>query len=572
MKHLKTAVYFLVTTLLLNACQKEFSLEANGLTVPAGTWQFTDSATLYTGNLDSVYIDSNTIPNTQVLHLIGKSLSGTQTFNLELYGSSFTTGNYKASLFQSTFSYTSSGTPVYQSGQLIGEFIVTITSINGTDIAGTFSGSALTSGSGIRQLTNGKFSAVFNKTGTYGQTSVGVLGDSSGFCKPVVITGNYTQGIAMTAANTIQLQVTVTAPGTYSIATNTVNGVTFSKTGTFTTTGVQNVLLSAAGTPAANGSQSFNFSYGTSQCAFTVHFSPAAVGTLGGSGGTCAPFAIFGAYTQGIALDVTNTVQVQVTVASTGTYSISTNSVNGVSFASSGTFTTTGPQTVTLTGSGLPVNAGAQTFTVAYGGTSCTFGISFVAGVAPSGDYFPLTLNSNWTYSLAGGTAFDSVKNVVIGYMPTVGTYTYFTIASYAVPPSGAIDSSYYRKPGGDYYEYFLYSNIIPFDQPVSGEFIFLKDNVAAGTIWKSPNISGTVGGVPLTAYIQMKLLAKAVQLTLGNFNFSDVIKVQYQYFQQGSSVVLETDERWFARNVGEIYNSASGSSAQYQIGSYQVF
>ena len=506
--------------------------------------------------------------------MIGKSLSGTQSFNLELYGKSFTTGNYKASLFQSTFAYTTSGSTIYQSGQLIGEFIVTITSISGSQVAGTFSGSAMTATNVVRQLTNGRFSANFNTTGTYGATSVGVLGDSSGFCKPVIVAGNYTQGVPLTSANTIQLQVTVTAPGTYSIATNTVNGVTFSKSGTFTTTGVQNVLLSGSGTPTANGSQSFTFAYGTSQCAFTINFSNAAVGTLGGSGGSCTPFAIAGLYTQGITLNATNTVQIQVNVASTGTYSISTNSVNGVAFSSSGTFTAIGMQSVTLTGSGLPVNAGSQSFTVTFGGTSCTFGITFLPGVMASGDYFPLTLNSNWTYSLVGGTSFDSIQNVVIGYSPTVGSNTYNTIASFSVPPSGAIDSNYYRKPGGDYYEYVFYSTIIPFDQPEAGEYIFLKDNVPAGTIWTSPNISGTVGGVALTAYIQMTLLKKAVPVTIGNFNFSDVIEVQYQYFEVGSSTVLETSQRWFARNVGEIYNTATGSggTTTYNIANYQIF
>ena len=100
----------------------------------------------------------------------------------------------------------------------------------------------------------------------------GVLGDSSGNCKPVTLAGTYSPGIALTSANTVQVQVTVATAGTYSIKTNTVNGVTFSKTGTFTSTGTQNVILNGSGTPANSGDQNFTLSYGNSQCSFTINF------------------------------------------------------------------------------------------------------------------------------------------------------------------------------------------------------------------------------------------------------------------------------------------------------------
>src|SRR5664279_5924121 len=162
MKHIKIAFYYFVTIFLLNGCQKEYSLEGNGLIVPTGTWQFNDSSHLFAGNMDSAYIDSTSSLNTKVLHLIGTSLDGSQSFNLELYASSFSTGIYKASLFQATFQYTSGGTAIYQAGQLIGEFIVNITTLNSTQISGTFSGSASDASNKIKQLTNGKFTSSFS--------------------------------------------------------------------------------------------------------------------------------------------------------------------------------------------------------------------------------------------------------------------------------------------------------------------------------------------------------------------------------------------------------------------------
>ena len=289
MKHIKIAFYYFVTIFLLNACQKEYSLEGNGLIVPTGTWQFNDSTHLFAGNMDSAYIDSSSSLNTKILHLIGTSLDGTQSFNMELYANSFTAGTYKASLFQSTFQYTSGGSSIYQAGQLIGEFIVTITSFTNTQISGTFSGSAADATNKIKQLTNGKFTSTFSNKGNGSGVSSGVLGDSSGNCKPVISSGTYAQGIALDFTNTVQVQVTVATAGTYLIKTNTVNGITFSKTGTFTSAGIQTVTLAGSGTPANSGDQNFTLSYGNSLCNFKINFFAPGSGTLGEGGGNCTP-------------------------------------------------------------------------------------------------------------------------------------------------------------------------------------------------------------------------------------------------------------------------------------------
>ncbi|MDQ2752784.1 MAG: hypothetical protein M3R72_07155, partial [Bacteroidota bacterium] len=516
MKQIKIAFLFILTVIFINACQKEYSMEGNGKNVPIGAWQFSYGTTLYAGNIDSAYIQSSASLNTSILHLLGTSLDGSQNFNLELYADTIKTGTYKASSFQSTFLYTAGGGNIYQAGQLIGEFIVNVTSLTNNTISGTFSGSVLDSAGVVIQLTQGRFTSSLSQGGGSGGSTVssGVLGSSSGNCTSFVLGGNYAQGVPLISSDTVQLQVTVATAGTYKITTNAVNGVTFSKSGTFTKTGVQTVTLVGNGTPVSAGNQNFSVIYGNSQCNFGVNFTAPATGTLGGNAGSCTPFAISGSYQQGIVLNATNTVQIQVNVATAGTYNITTNTSDGVVFSNTGTFSHTGVQTVTLAGSGTPTGSGSVNFTVTFGNSSCTFSITFLPGAMPSGDYFPITLNSNWTYSLEGGTSSDSVYNAVIGYTLTTGGHVYNTIASYDVPPSDAFDSAYYRKPGGDYYQYAVYSNTLPFDQTVAGEFIFLKDNVPSGTTWTSPNITGTVSGVAVTANIKMTLLAKAVAVT----------------------------------------------------------
>lgn len=466
MKLFKIVITLFILAIFFNACKKEYSVQNFGTNAPVGSWQFLNGNSPYTGNIDSAYIDTIS-PTTKELHLDGVSTDGTQNFYLILYADSFTVGAYKASLFQNTFDLlTTTGKNIYQANQLIGEFIVNITTITKSVILGTFSGTAKDSAGTAIQLTSGKFEATFPNAVP---PSTGVLGDSSGNCKPVVLNGTYTQGITATAANTVQAQVVVAVAGTYTISTNTVNGITFSGTGTFTNPGVQNVILTASGVPVASGGQNFVLSYGNSQCGFTVNF---------------------------------------------------------------------------------------------------------LAGVTASGDYFPLTLNSNWTYNLVGVSPSQSVFQQVINYSPNFSGTNYQTIAFYNVPVGAAVDSFYYFKPGGNYDEYINYSTRFGFDQPVSGEFIFLKDNVPVNTTWQSPTISGTVLGVTVSGYVTMTLLAKAVPVTVGTFNFPDVIEVGYQYFLTGNSTAVLTQERWFAKDQGEIYNSTTKgtTTTQYQVSQYIIY
>ncbi|MEJ7672560.1 MAG: hypothetical protein WKF59_07580 [Chitinophagaceae bacterium] len=56
-----------------------------------------------------------------------------------------------------------------------------------------------------------------------------------------------------------------------------------------------------------------------------------------------------------------------------------------------------------------------------------------------------------------------------------------------------------------------------------------------------------------------MTLLAKSVAATSGSVTSNDVIKVKYEYFASIGplpAVVIFTEERWFAKGIGLIYNS----------------
>ena len=176
-----------------------------------------------------------------------------------------------------------------------------------------------------------------------------------------------------------------------------------------------------------------------------------------------------------------NTARVQVVVAAAGTYTISTNTVNGVTFSNSGTFTNTGTQDVVLTASGNSSLSGNQVFTLHYGNSQCAFTVNFLPGVTASGDYLPLTPKSNWIFGLAGGTSADDIYLKVIDYAPTLNGNGYNTITQSSSSTAPAGDSSYYRKGSGDYYQYMDLAATYQFDSPALLDLLILKDNVAQG-------------------------------------------------------------------------------------------
>ncbi|MEO7316423.1 MAG: hypothetical protein ABIW47_14635 [Ginsengibacter sp.] len=456
MKFIKTILSFFVATLLLFGCAKEYSVESNGKLLSAGNWEFKDSTREYMGNIDTAYItDAVSIKQ---LSLIGKSNDGTEGWSLRLYADTFKVGSYKASLFQSSMKYTGGGKTIYDVNQVSGEFTVMITVINGTLLTGTFSGTARDSLNGLKKIFAGKFKSIFKKP-ILEPESVGVLGTTAGNCDSVIINGQYKQGITVLPANTVEIKVIVAKPGTYNIYTNTVNGISFSKRGTFTSAGVQSVTLNAYGTPAFPGEQMFTLHYGNNQCAFKV---------------------------------------------------------------------------------------------------------TFLQGVSASNDYYPLTTNTNWTYS----DLVISLKNKVTGDKKTVNGLEFNIVGTYKPPTATTYDTSLVRKLNGNYYGFGNHGAMLNLDEPVYGEFIFLKDNVPVGNSWNSDIFNGKLAGYPVTFYYKFTILSKGVAEQVGGFDFTDIIKVKQEVFINTSLVT--TVETWYAKNVGPVLITVAGKP--FQISGFQVF
>jgi hypothetical protein len=170
-----------------------------------------------------------------------------------------------------------------------------------------------------------------------------------------------------------------------------------------------------------------------------------------------------------------------------------------------------------------------------------------------TGDYFPTTANSHWTYLYEGNSPNDTLFVLSTGATRTFGSNPPYSLFKNTDAVSS--DTSYYRKASGVYYEYYPSSlNVFGFDNPAAVEYVFLKDNVPAGTVFETA-LAGTISGVTVAGKIQGTILEKAVPATVSGTTYPDVIKVRISYVFITGSIPQEVYrvEQWFARNKGLI-------------------
>lgn len=200
------------------------------------------------------------------------------------------------------------------------------------------------------------------------------MGGAPDSCAGAVLSGNYLAGSPTTSSNTVLLQVHVDSIGPYSVTTDTINGFSFSGSGTYTNTGTQVIKLAAHGTPSAAGYSKLSVLHGMG-CSFTVPVISTTTTT------SCTGFNVYGPYNASVSLLPSDSVVVQINVTAIGSYNITTDTVNGIYFSASGTFTKTGSQNLTLKGTGTPTASGSFSYTLKFGNTGCSFVVLVNGGV-----------------------------------------------------------------------------------------------------------------------------------------------------------------------------------------------
>lgn len=280
-------------------------------------------------------------------------------------------------------------------------------------------------------------------------------------CGAVIAEGNYNIGITTNDTNYLKVTVDVQSTGFWNMFTPTINGVSFSATGIFTSTGIQEVQLLATGTPIASGPQSYSISSNSdpvSSCTgIQLNVAPVAY-TI-----DCANAIVNGNYMQAVPTSASNSITLPINVTATGNTTISTTQVNGISFTTGPiSLSALGQQNVTLLASGTPTN-GVQT-TLNLTGTPGATGICSIevpvspqpvayvmtcSSIATTGSYAPglvmstantMTVNVNATYPGNWSITTDTQNGVSFSGSGTLtaGTNT-LTLQATGTPASGGV-------------------------------------------------------------------------------------------------------------------------------------
>ena len=157
-----------------------------------------------------------------------------------------------------------------------------------------------------------------------------------------------------------------------------------------------------------------------------------AVFTLVPSGTNCSDAVASGNFEEGTLLTTDSKLTVTVNVKQAGSWTFSTATINGFTFAGAGNFTATGSQVITLYAAGTPAKAGDFSFKVNIGGANCSVSVSVIAkgsGGGGTGEYYykatigginyyqSVTDNNNYEAGSGGGGLDDAAFGAGINYI-----------------------------------------------------------------------------------------------------------------------------------------------------------
>ncbi len=221
---------------------------------------------------------------------------------------------------------------------------------------------------------------------------------------PQDINGLYMVGLPMQSSNTVTVHATVSVPGTYLIETPIINGIKFRAQGDILTTGPLDIVLEASGTPINQNNSGAPYYYpitvGGNSCSVSLTFQPN-VPPLTDIDIQCGSATISGSYIQGEPTNPsTHFVEIPVNFASgstAGTYNITTQEINGVTFSGTGVLDPATSTSIILYASGTPTNGNPTPYTYSFNytmnGTQQT--CSFLVPV--TGDYITAVVNGVFT-------------------------------------------------------------------------------------------------------------------------------------------------------------------------------
>jgi hypothetical protein len=243
-------------------------------------------------------------------------------------------------------------------------------------------------------------------------------------------TGRLSNGVPVSGI-TETFTANVVSPGSYNLSTEVINGIKFTASGTFTNTGAQDIVLTASGTPATPGINSFVSNTTPSATFSRTTFEASTNGT--GEITVLRGSALFGTMFAGVPIAAGTVYQeITVDVAKAGTYDISTTTENGVTFSGTGTLSTVATyRTFRLYASGTPTYGGSYTFKTNTSSPDITFTNITNAEVSSNGSAIISSPRlGGSTGTLRHPNVASGVSQTIIVNVSKIGTYKISAVAN----------------------------------------------------------------------------------------------------------------------------------------------
>ncbi len=271
-------------------------------------------------------------------------------------------------------------------------------------------------------------------------------------CSSSKAMGSYIKGKELTNSNYLKITVNVTKPGNYTISGTTANGYNFYGTGVFLNTGTQTIQIPGQGIPQNIQTDNVSLEANGTEVTCTPAISITVLSPAGTYTMSCGTATVNGVYKVGTALTASNTITLPVNVTVLGSYTVTTNTVDGISFSGSGTFTSTGNQNITLSGTGTPTSTSVKTITItsdSQGGVSTTCSVNVVV-VIPKKTVLHIGLETAYGYSAYTGPSrslMDSPTNFGTAASSIVKYEGFTHISLGSSPSSAALQTALNNKP-----------------------------------------------------------------------------------------------------------------------------
>lgn len=303
-------------------------------------------------------------------------------------------------------------------------------------------------------------------------------------------------------------------------------------------------------------------------------------------GNNCSFITVTGNYVVGKDFTDNDFLEVQVYVGRAGVYNITSDRINGYSFAFSGSVSDTGFLFVKLAATGKPLSAGKDLFSLRFDSSTCQVEVMVHDSVGDivqtsDPDHFPLAENNRWSYDDLSYRPGDSIVRTISEDTAIKGmSYNLMNEFTSFFPVTNEI---YYRKAGSNYMEYAaasVYTDALDYAPTLFGDLIFLKEDCGTGDTWYSDTYSGRTSLSAEIAVLRYRFHCTDADATvvIKGRTFLHVIKIEMipEVANEGGNPepTGEVHTSYYAKGVGLIYRESFNGIAthpQLQIRSWVI-